>query len=118
MSIRKFEWGRIEMEDGKVFKDAIVYFGGSQEWDWSNDGTRHNPGITVQALEPLLKSGCTHFILSKGVDCRLQATPEVIRFLKESSRSWFHLQSEEAVNRYASLLREGVKVGMLLHSTC
>lgn len=120
--IRAFAWGRVDMVSGRVHKDAMVWYApnGSEEWDWANDGTRHVPGITQAAVERLLAAcpDCTHVILSKGVDEKLRATPEAIRFLVRSGLSWAHLQSEEAVRRYNQWCAEGLRVAMLLHSTC
>ena len=38
-------WGRIETDDGRSFKDAKLWPGGGREWDWTETGTGHRPGI-------------------------------------------------------------------------
>src|SRR5690606_40772234 len=43
--ISRLSWGQIEVAGHGAFKDAKLYPGGAREWDWSETGTRHVPGI-------------------------------------------------------------------------
>jgi hypothetical protein len=37
-------WGRMDVEGLDIGKDVKLYPGGGRPWDWSETGTRHNPG--------------------------------------------------------------------------
>jgi hypothetical protein len=53
----RFAWGRLEIAGGKRFKDAKLFPGASREWDWSETGTDHVPGIRPADVEELLQHG-------------------------------------------------------------
>jgi hypothetical protein len=55
--IVSISWGRIEVEGLGVGKDYKLYPGGGSEWDWSQTGTRHSPGIQPADVEELLAHG-------------------------------------------------------------
>lgn len=116
--ITHMSWGRLEIEGRDApYKDAKLYPGGSREWDWSETGTRHVPGIQPADVEELLAHGAQVVVLSKGVNERLQVCPETLQMLQEKDIVVHVLQTEEAVERYNEL-REGTAVGGLFHSTC
>ncbi len=115
--IARFSWGRLEIEGGKRFKDAKLFPGGSREWDWSETGTDHVPGIQPADVEELLEHGAKVVVLSKGFHERLQVCSETLEMLKQRGIEFHMLQSEEAVRLY-NKLREKDPVGALLHSTC
>lgn len=54
--ITDFVWGRISVGD-RVFKDAKLWPGGAREWDWTETGTRHEPGIQPADVAELLEHG-------------------------------------------------------------
>lgn len=122
--IISFKWGEVVTKDKrgttKVWKDCIITPNGPCEWDWRLDGTRHVPGVTVNALLNL--KNCTHVILSTGIDQKLQITPEVHKLLQSwqtKGISYYITDSNSAVKKYADLIRDPVnRVGILLHSTC
>lgn len=114
--ITHLSWGRLEA-DGGVFKDARLYPGGAEEWDWNQTGTSHDPGIQPADVERLLERGATVVILSRGFHERLGVTPETMRMLEEMGVSTHVAQTEEAARLYDEL-RETEKVGALIHSTC
>ncbi|HET7272476.1 MAG TPA: Mth938-like domain-containing protein [Rubrobacter sp.] len=114
--ITHLSWGRLET-DGGVFKDARLYPGGAEEWDWNETGTSHDPGIQPADVERLLERGATVVILSKGFHERLGVTPETLRMLELEGISTHVAQTEEAARLYDEL-RETEKVGALIHSTC
>ncbi len=114
--ITHLSWGRLKT-DGGVFKDARLYPGGAQEWDWNETGTSHNPGIQPADVERLLERGATVVILSRGFHERLGVAPETLRMLEERGVTAHIAQTEEAARLYDEL-REREKVGALIHSTC
>ena len=114
--ITHLSWGRLETEDG-AFKDTRLYPGGAEEWDWSETGTSHDPGIQPADLELLLERGATVIVLSKGSHERLRIAPETQRMLEERDIPAHIAQTEEAADLYGKL-RETERVGALIHSTC
>ena len=115
--IMHFSWGRMQVEDGKVFKDAKLYPGGCREWNWKETGTEHAPGIQPADVQELLDHGSRVVILSKGVEERLQVRPDTVQMLKDRGIEFHILQTEEAVKLYNEL-RDRLAVGGLFHSTC
>lgn len=61
-----------------TFKDVVLTPDGATEWNWKLDGTRHEPGITVKAIEMNHLMDADHVILTKGVDLVLQTTEEAV----------------------------------------
>lgn len=115
--ITSFSWGHLETSDGNSYKDAKLYPGGSEEWDWNETGTSHVPGIQPADVQALLDHNCEVIILSKGVNERLQTKEETRRLLEEKQLEYKILQTEEAISEYNDLA-ETKKVGALIHSTC
>jgi hypothetical protein len=114
--ITHLSWGRLETEGG-TFKDARLYPGGAEQWDWNETGTSHNPGIQPADVERLLERGATVIVLSKGFHERLGIAPETRRMLDERNIPAHIARTEEAAEIYDEL-RETEKVGALIHSTC
>jgi hypothetical protein len=65
--ITNLAWGRIEVEGVGTFRDAKVFPTGAREWDWSETGTAHDPGIQPADVTELLDYGATTIILSQGM---------------------------------------------------
>ena len=66
--IKKQIWGMIEVEgEEKSFKDAKLFPNGRREWDWTETGTHHSPGIQLSDIQELLDKGATTLVLSNGV---------------------------------------------------
>jgi hypothetical protein len=114
--ITRLSWGRLETESG-AFKDARLYPGGAEEWDWNETGTSHHPGIQPADVQRLLERGSTVVILSRGFHERLGVTSETLRMLEERDIPAHIAQTEEAARLYEEL-RGTEKVGALIHSTC
>jgi hypothetical protein len=114
--ITRLSWGRLETESG-VFKDARLYPGGAEEWDWNETGTSHDPGIQPADVQRLLERGATVVILSRGFHGRLAVAPETLRMLEEREIPTHTARTDEAAHLYEGL-REAEKVGALIHSTC
>jgi hypothetical protein len=115
--ITHLSWGRLEVEGGRRFKDAKLFPGGSREWNWSETGTDHVPGIQSVDVEELLEHGAKVVVLSKGFYGRLQICSETLEILKQRGIDFHMLQTEQAVRLYNEL-REKKPVGGLFHSTC
>jgi hypothetical protein len=114
--ITHLSWGRLQTETG-TFKDARLYPGGAEEWDWNETGTSHDPGIQPADVELLLGRGATVIVLSRGFQERLRIAPETRQMLEEKGIPAHIAQTEEAANLYDKL-RTTEKVGALIHSTC
>jgi hypothetical protein len=115
--ITHLSWGHLKVEDGKSFKDAKLYPGGSREWNWNETGTDHVPGIQPSDVEELMDHGSRVVILSKGMSEQLQVRPETLQRLKDRGVEYHILQTEQAVQLYNEI-REHHPVGGLFHSTC
>ena len=79
--ITRLSWGRLEVEGRPAFKDAKLFPGGAREWDWSETGTAHVPGIQPSDVAELLEHGATVLVLTKGVYERLRVCPETLKLL-------------------------------------
>ncbi len=115
--ITHVSWGRLVVEGERSFKDAKLFPGGSREWDWSETGTGHVPGVQPSDVEELLERGSTAVVLSKGMDGCLEVCPETLRMLRDKGIRVHILRTEDAVRLYNEL-REREPVGGLFHSTC
>lgn len=115
--IAHLSWGRIEIDGYPPFKDAKVFPGGAREWDWSETGTRHTPGIQPADVDELIEHGATAIVLSKGILQRLRVSPETLNLLADRGIDVDVLQTKAAVKRFNEL-RKTTPVGGLFHSTC
>ncbi len=55
--ITHISWGRMDVEGLTTGRDFKLYPGGGREWDWTETGTRHEPGIQPADVEELLDHG-------------------------------------------------------------
>jgi len=115
--ITNLSWGNIEVEGGKSFKDAKLYPGGASEWNWNETGTSHEPGIRPADVRELLDHGSRVVVLSKGMEEKLQITPEAVQMLEDEGVEFHFLRTDDAVRLYNEL-RKRRPVGGLFHSTC
>ncbi|HBP17071.1 MAG TPA: hypothetical protein DEA08_04645 [Planctomycetes bacterium] len=116
-AITHLSWGKLEVADHGTFKDAKLWPGGARAWDWSETGTRHEPGIQPADVAELLAQGAEVVVLSRGMHERLLTCPDTLALLEERGVEVHVLQTEEAVATYESL-RTTRPVGALIHSTC
>jgi len=107
----------MEVEGLGAGKDYKLYPGGGREWDWSETGTRHVPGIQVADVEELIAYGASVVVLSLGIDQQLHVDPSTLRYLEERGIEVHVLETGEAVKVYNDLV-DDVAVGGLFHSTC
>lgn len=112
-------WGSISVSfrgTTVTFKDCILTPQSATEWDWNSDGTRHQPGITIRAVQQLLD--CDHIVLSRGRQMVLNVMPDTIQLLQNQGKQIYILRTQEAIDQYNMLVQHGVRVGGLFHSTC
>lgn len=116
--IQKLSWGRIEVTGREIpFKDAKLFPGGAREWDWSETGTHHRPGIQPEDVEELLDHGASVVVLSTGIEQRLGVCQETLARLQKRNIEVHVLETREAVVLY-NRLAGSRPVGGLFHSTC
>ena len=110
-------WGRMEVEGLGEGKDFKLYPGGGREWNWSETGTHHVPGIQPADVEELLEQGATVIVLSRGMQLMLQTCPETLDLLKHRGVTVHVKETKEAITPYNKLTARDA-VGGLFHSTC
>ncbi len=110
-------WGEIRVGGFGVFKDAKLFPGGAREWDWSETGTRHSPGIQPADVDELVERGAEVVVLSRGMDERLEVMPKTLHHLERSGVEAHVAESRAAVELYNELAQTR-PAGALIHSTC
>lgn len=110
-------WGHMEVEGLAAGKDFKLYPGGGREWDWSETGTRHRPGIQPDDIEELLQHGATTVVLSRGMQLQLQVDPRTLELLDDRGVTVYVAETTEAAQTYNELAMTQ-PVGGLFHSTC
>lgn len=107
----------MEVEGIGTGKDFKLYPGGGREWDWSETGTQHVPGIQPADVQELLDHGANVVILSRGMQRRLRTCPDTLALL-ESGGVTVHVEETALAVELYNRLRETEAVGGLFHSTC
>ncbi|WP_272499051.1 Mth938-like domain-containing protein [Actinomadura litoris] len=115
--ITHISWGRMEVEALAPGKDFKLYPGGGHPWDWSEHGTRHEPGIQPADVQELLDHGCTVIVLSRGMKLRLNTMPETSKVL-EAVGIEVHMEETTVAVQLYNELAQTKPVGGLFHSTC
>jgi hypothetical protein len=110
-------FGRTEVEGVGLVKDVKLWPGGGREWDWSETGTRHVPGILPNDVQELVDHGAEVVVLSRGMELRLQTAPETLVLLVRLSVEVHVAETKDAVDLY-NRLGESRAAGCLIHSTC
>lgn len=110
-------WGHMEVEGIGEGKDFKLYPGGGREWDWSETGLSHSPGIQPADVQELLDRGAAAVVLSRGMEERLRVDPAALEYLEQQSVEVHVAETREAVQIYNNLAG-AVPVGGLFHSTC
>jgi hypothetical protein len=100
-----------------VGKDFKLYPGGGRAWDWTETGTRHQPGIQPADVAELLAHGATTVVLSRGMELQLHVDPATLRYLDERGVTVHVAETREAVRIYNDLAAHTPVAG-LFHSTC
>lgn len=117
VQIDEFEEGCITVGDD-TFKDVMIFPWSAQGWHWTKCGTRHKPGITAKAVQPLIDADCEIVVLGIGVDEMLQVTDEALALLKRHHIEVLKENSHIAWKTFNQLARDNKMVGALIHSTC
>lgn len=116
--ITELSWGRVEVEGvAEPLRDAKLFPGGAREWDWTESGTSHSPGIQPADVVELVEAGSTTIVLATGVFGRLQVASDTLTLLRERNIQVETLRTKQAVERYNELA-QSEPVGALIHSTC
>ncbi|WP_076822356.1 Mth938-like domain-containing protein [Pseudofrankia asymbiotica] len=110
-------WGEMRVKGLAPGKDFKLYPGGGRDWDWSETGTRHEPGIQPADVEELLAHGATTVVLSRGMELRLLTDQATLALLEQHGVVVHVAGTTEAVEIY-NRLAEAEPVGGLFHSTC
>jgi hypothetical protein len=116
--ISHISWGYMTIENIGPGKDFKLWPGGGREWNWSETGTHHVPGIQPADVTELLQHGCIVIVLSRGMLLRLQTCPETLDLLKHMDVSVHVAETKEAAEIYNKLAGNNEAVGGLFHSTC
>jgi hypothetical protein len=115
--IASVTWGRLEIAQGRVFRDAKLYPGGAREWDWNETGTTHDPGVQPADVQEILDLGVEVLVIGRGHQGRLRICPETLALLEERGVTVHARQTAVAVELY-NRLRERTRVGGVFHTTC
>ena len=115
--VTHISWGRMEVEGLGTGRDFKLYPGGGREWDWTETGTHHVPGIQPGDVEELLEHGSRVVVLGRGMDLVLRTCPETLRMLEERGIP-VHVEETRAAVALDNRLAETQPVGGLFHSTC
>ena len=108
----------MEVEGLGEGKDFKLWPGGGREWDWSETGTSHSPGIQQSDVEELVEKGANIIVLTRGMLRRLRTRDETLDWLKQQKVQVERLETRLARDRYNELAAAGQPVGGLFHSTC
>jgi hypothetical protein len=98
-------------------KDFKLFPGGGREWDWSETGTRHVPGIQPADVLQLLDRGSQVVVLTRGMELVLRTCPETLALLRDRGIP-VHVEETRAAVELYNKLAEEAQVGGLFHSTC
>ncbi|XP_062894537.1 mth938 domain-containing protein-like isoform X2 [Mobula hypostoma] len=117
--IASLRWGEMKVEGSDtLYKDCKVWPGGNRMWDWRETGTRHRPGVQPADLDEIVNKGIQTLVIGRGMEEALQVPEETLDFIRSKGIDTFVLQTEKAVAQYNRLVKEGVAVGGIFHSTC
>ena len=114
------QWAKITVKDnGKelVYEDVKLWPGRSRKWDWTESGTHHNPGIQIADIQEFINN-VDAVILTRGMDLVLQVPQATIDYAKKLGKQVYVGQTQDMVKKYNELVKQGIKVGGVFHSTC
>lgn len=116
--IERLEWGVTGAAGMPLARDLKLWPGGGREWDWSETGTRHVPGIQLADAREILDHGATTLVLSRGMQLVLQTPLPTLEALAAAGVAVHVLETRAAAALYNELAAQGIAVGALIHSTC
>jgi hypothetical protein len=115
--ITHISWGRMDVEGLGTGRDFKLFPGGGREWDWTETGTHHVPGIQPADVQELLHHGSRVVILTRGMQLVLQTCPETLQMLRDRGIA-YHVEETKAAVELYNRLAQTKAVGGLFHSTC
>ncbi|HXW35140.1 MAG TPA: MTH938/NDUFAF3 family protein [Acidimicrobiales bacterium] len=115
--VADIRWGKTDVEGLGSFKDVKLWPGGGREWNWLETGTRHEPGVLPADVQELVDHGAQVIVLSRGMELRLQTSPETLELLEDLGVEVHTAETRAAAGLY-NRLAERRPVGCLIHSTC
>ncbi len=116
--INELSWGRMAIDGVGIGKDFKLWPGGGREWDWTETGTHHVPGIQPADVEELLANGSQAIVLTRGMLRRLHTCSQTMSFLETKGIDVYVAETKKAAQIYNDLVSRGEAVGGLFHSTC
>ena len=116
--MRTHSWGHLDIDDVGECGDAKLWPGGGREWDWTETGTHHRPGIQPADVQELLEHDPQIVVLSRGRELRLETDRTTLALLEARDVTVIREETSVAIEAYNRLVDEGVRVAVLLHSTC
>ena len=116
--IAALSWGCMKVDGLGTGKDFKLWPGGGSEWDWTETGTHHVPGIQPEDVRELIDHGARIIVLSRGQLRRLKTCPETLDLLEDEGIVVHVEETRLAADRYNELAEAGEAVGGLFHSTC
>lgn len=117
LRVARLEWGEVEIDDGRIYKDVKLYPGGARAWNWMETGTSHRSGVQQKDVLELIQHEADIVVLTRGVLGRLNVPEELIAWLQSKGIEVHVAKTKQAVQLYNQLCAEH-RVGILIHSTC
>ncbi len=111
-------WGELDIDGLGKHVDAKLWPRGGREWDWTETGTHHQPGIQPADLEELLTREPDVVVLSRGRELMLEACPETLTLLRTHGIDVIFEETSVAISKYNDLVAGNRRVAALIHSTC
>jgi hypothetical protein len=111
-------WGELDIDGLGKHVDAKLWPGGGREWDWTETGTHHQPGIQPADLEEVLTRELDVIVLSRGRELMLEACPESLTLLSAHGIDVIFEETSVAISKYNDLVAGNRRVAALIHSTC
>lgn len=111
-------WGELNIDGLGKHGDVKLWPGGAREWDWTETGTHHQPGIQPADLEELLSREPEVVVLSRGRELKLEACPETLTLLRSCGIDVIFEETSVAISKYNDLVASNRRVAALIHSTC
>lgn len=80
--------------------------------------TRHRPGIQPADIDDILAHNVDVMLLSRGMECMLHTCADTEYLLRSRDIAYHIAETQQAVDLFNTLTRQGKKVGGVFHSTC
>ena len=97
-------WGELVIDGLGKHGDAKLWPGGGTEWDWTETGTHHQPGVQPADLAEFLNHEPEVVVLSRGRALRLEACPETLALLRSNGIEVIFEETSVAISKYNELV--------------